>query len=202
MPKPAKPSAKREAILDAAQRAFLEEGYAATSMDGVATGASVSKATIYAHFESKEQLFAAVMHRGCDSSFALVPPDESADARTALTVTAQRLMALLMAPKALALYRVVVAEASRSPDLARTYYENGPVRGKAAITAVIALLQRRGELAPAADAGTITDQLIGMLRAETFQRALLGLPDGRSLEDTIAAMVETLVQRFGGTAPR
>ena len=45
-------------ILDAARRLFLEHGYAVTSMDVVAQLAGVSKATVYARFESKEQLFA------------------------------------------------------------------------------------------------------------------------------------------------
>lgn len=200
MPKPPsgrKPSAKRESILDAAQKAFLEEGYATTSMDGVAAGAGVSKATIYAHFDSKEQLFEAVMTRRCDSSFAFATPDEAADARTALTVIAQRLMALLISPEALALYRVVVAEATRAPDLARTYYETGPVRGKAAIAATVERLQARGDLGTAIDAMTLTDQFIGMLRAETYHRALLGLPAGRGLERTIADAVETMIRAYG-----
>jgi TetR/AcrR family transcriptional repressor of mexJK operon len=196
-----KPSAKREAILDAAQAAFLDVGFAATSMDGVAAGAGVSKATIYAHFESKEQLFSAVMRRRCDSSFVFQEPDESADARTSLTLIGQRLLGLLMSPDALALYRVVVAEAFRAPDLARAFFETGPVRGKALIAASIQRLQGRGELSGKADPVILTDQFLGMLRAETYHRALLGLPPGRSVEDTIAKAVETVMAAYG-TSPR
>lgn len=196
-PSAPKPSIKREAIIDAAQKAFLDVGYAATAMDGVALGAGVSKATIYAHFESKDQLFAAVMRRRCDSSFVFTPPDESADARTALTCIAQRLMALLTSPDALALYRVVVAEATRAPDLARAFYETGPVRAKAAIATTVERLKARGDLNKTVDALTFTDQLIGMLRAETYNRALLGLPQGRGMDQTITDAVETLLQAYG-----
>ena len=192
-----KPSVKREAILDAAQAAFLDVGFAATSMDGVAHGAGVSKATIYAHFESKEQLFSAVMRRRCDSSFVFQEPEESADARTTLTVIAQRLLGLLMSPESLALYRVVVAEAIRSPDLARAFYETGPLRGKAAISASMERLQRRGELSGKIDPLILTDQFLGMLRAETYHRALLGLPPGRSVEDSIVSAVETVMTAYG-----
>ena len=200
MPKPhasPKPSAKREAILDAAQAAFLDVGFAATSMDGVAQGAGVSKATIYAHFESKELLFSAVMRRRCDSSFVFQEPEESADARTTLTVIAQRLLGLLMSADSLALYRVVVAEALRSPDLARAFYETGPLRGKASISASMERLQRRGELSAQVDPTILTDQFLGMLRAETYHRALLGLPPGRSVDDTIATAVETVMAAYG-----
>ncbi|WP_096703769.1 TetR/AcrR family transcriptional regulator [Magnetospirillum sp. 15-1] len=192
-----KPSAKREAILDAAQRLFLDEGYSSTSMDAVAARAGVSKATIYAHFEGKDQLFAAIMHRRCEASFVFAPPDESFDAARILTTYAERLLTLLTTPDALALYRVVVAESARTPELAQAFYDTGPTRGKTAIAASVARLQARGELVGDMDAMVIADQFVGMLRAETYHRALLGLPPGRPLADTIAAAVQTLLRAYG-----
>lgn len=192
-----KPSAKREAILDAAQRLFLDEGYAATSMDAVAAKAGVSKATIYAHFEGKDQLFAAIMHRRCEASFVFAPPDESFDAARILATYAERLLTLLMTPDALALYRVVVAESARTPELAQAFYDTGPTRGKTTIAASVARLQARGELVADIEPLVVADQLIGMLRAETYHRALLGLPPGRPLADTVAAAVQTLLRAYG-----
>lgn len=192
-----KPSAKREAILDAAQRLFLDEGYAATSMDAVAARAGVSKATIYAHFEGKDQLFAAIMHRRCEASFVFATPDDGFDAAKTFTIYAERLLTLLMTPDALALYRVVVAESARAPELAQAFYETGPLRGKTAISASVARLQAKGELVADADPMVIADQFIGMLRAETYHRALLGLPPGRSAAETIAAAVRTLISAYG-----
>jgi AcrR family transcriptional regulator len=52
---------KREAIVQVATRAFLENGYAATSMSAIADELGGSKATLWAHFSSKEELFAAVI---------------------------------------------------------------------------------------------------------------------------------------------
>jgi TetR/AcrR family transcriptional repressor of mexJK operon len=192
-----KPSAKREAILDAAQRLFLDEGYAATSMDSVAARAGVSKATIYAHFEGKDQLFAAIMHRRCEASFVFAAPDESQGVAHTLTTYAERLLTLLMTPDALALYRVVVAESARTPELAQAFYETGPARGKAAISASIARFQAQGQLAKDVDPMVVADQFIGMLRAETYHRALLCLPPGRTQEETIKAAVQTLIRAYG-----
>ena len=56
---------KAEAILDAASQLFREHGYGAVSMDQIAREAGVSKATVYAHFVSKDQLFAAMIHNAC-----------------------------------------------------------------------------------------------------------------------------------------
>lgn len=193
-----KHSAKREAILDAAQVLFLSEGYAATSMDAVAASAGVSKATIYAHFEGKEELFAAIMRRRCEAHFVFSPPGEDSDAARTFTTYAERLLRLLTTPEALALYRVVVAESHRSPELAATFYENGPVRGREAIVASVAGLQRRGELVADADPEVIADQFIGMLRAEAYHRDLLGLPpSGRTHANTISAAVATLLRAYG-----
>lgn len=50
---------KRQAILEAAHKAFKEYGVQGTSMDQLAALAEVSKRTVYNHFESKEAL---VMH--------------------------------------------------------------------------------------------------------------------------------------------
>src|ERR1700681_1120502 len=56
---------KRGAIVDAARQAFLENGYAQTSMDRIAAEAGVSIKTVYRHFENKDDLFGAVMQAAC-----------------------------------------------------------------------------------------------------------------------------------------
>src|SRR5437762_1457394 len=56
---------KRTAIVDAARNAFLEGGYAQTSMDRIAAAAGVSIKTVYRHFENKDDLFSAVMQAAC-----------------------------------------------------------------------------------------------------------------------------------------
>ncbi|CAA7612592.1 TetR/AcrR family transcriptional regulator [Magnetospirillum sp. SS-4] len=191
-------SAKREAVLDAAQAVFLEMGYAAASMDSVAARAGVSKATVYAHFDSKDQLFAAVIRRRCDKSEAFVLADRTLDARAALTLIGRRLMDLLLSPEALAMYRVVVSESLRQPELAQAFYDSGPGAGKAQIAAIIAELIRRGELA-AVDPRRASDQFVGMLRTDYFMRTLLGLtqPEGSRVDDVIDDAVETMLRAWG-----
>jgi TetR/AcrR family transcriptional regulator, mexJK operon transcriptional repressor len=195
-----RPSRKREAILDAAQASFLELGYAAASMDLLAARAAVSKATIYAHFAGKEELFAAVITRRCERELwgpGLWP--EGKDARTTLTTVAMGLVRLLDSPEVVGMYRVVVAEAVRQPDLARVFWENGPGRGKAGMCAMFEDLTRRGQLT-VPDCWAAADQFSAMMRGEVFQRMLLNLPlpDHRTLERTAMAAVETLLRAYGG----
>lgn len=203
MQKPSSPrsAAKRAAILDAAQACFLEHGYASTSMDMVAARASVSKATIYAHFTGKDQLFGAIICRRCEDqseglgSIALA---EGMDARAALTAIARDLMALFLSPEVVEIYRLVVAESPRHPDLAQVYHEQGPGRGKQRIAEILTVLADRGLLA-VADAWKATDLFVNMLRGEVFHRVLLGLPpsDRVTLDATIGEAVEVMLRAYG-----
>lgn len=194
-------SAKRAAILNAAQTCFLEHGYASTSMDMVAARAGVSKATIYAHFQGKDDLFGAIIGRRCDDEadgLGAVGLDETMSARAALTVMARHLMGMLLRPEVLGIYRMVVSEAARHPDLARVFYDAGPMRGKARMADCLTALHKRGVL-NIPDSWQAMDQFIGMLRAECFHRTLLGLPiEPRcTLEKTIDGAVETMLRAYG-----
>jgi TetR/AcrR family transcriptional repressor of mexJK operon len=195
-------TAKRTAVLDAAQACFLEHGYANTSMDMVAARAGVSKATIYAHFENKDDLFGAIIRRRCDDQsdgLGAMSASDTADARTVLTAMARHVVHMLTAPETLGIFRMVVSEAIRHPDLAKVYYEAGPLRGKALLAQFLDALAARGELRPL-DSWRAIDQFIGMLRAEYFHRMLLGLPADEvraSLEGTIDGAVETMMRAYG-----
>lgn len=192
-----RPSAKREAILDAAGSVFLEVGYAAASMDTVANRAGVSKATIYAHFTDKDDLFRAVIRMRCERNMTFAAVDNTMDARATLTIIGQRLLGLLLQPETLAMFRLVTAEAHRQPDLARAFYESGPGTGKGQIAQVFVDLGQRGLLS-VDDAWQMADLFIGMLRTDLFMRTLLGLPqpEGRTVDKAISAAVETMLRAF------
>ena len=193
-------SAKRSAILDAAQACFLEHGFASTSMDLVAATAGVSKATIYAHFQSKDELFGAIIQRRCDDQaegLGALSVDESLDARAALSEIGRKLLGLLLEPRVLGIYRMVVAETPRNPDLARIYFDAGPLRGKERLVAILDALSQRGQLS-CPDPWQAVDQFIGMLRGEVFSRALLGLPPSArtDAEKTVADAVEVMLRAY------
>jgi len=65
--------ARRLELLDAALREFSSRGYYLTQMEHVAATAGVSKALVYQHFASKEELFAAVTEQVVEGFMAGLP---------------------------------------------------------------------------------------------------------------------------------
>lgn len=55
--------ATRQAVMDAAERLFIERGYRGASLDGIAESAGFSKGDVYSNFESKGDLFLALLDR-------------------------------------------------------------------------------------------------------------------------------------------
>jgi AcrR family transcriptional regulator len=63
---------RRDQILAAATRAFARFGFTATSLDDIATEAHVSRVILYRHFESKTNLYRAVLDRAYAHLYAAV----------------------------------------------------------------------------------------------------------------------------------
>ena len=121
---------KRSAIVDAALEAFLESGYAETSMDRIAAAADVSIKTVYRHFKNKDDLFSAVMQAACNPSVSYEEKTLSSDppwflkpARAALTWAGAEYLKHILSKQQLALYRVVTRDANRFPELGRGYHQ-------------------------------------------------------------------------------
>ena len=60
------PETRAAALMEAAQRLFIDKGIAATSIDDIAAGAQVAKGTFYLYFPSKEALLGALQQRFVD----------------------------------------------------------------------------------------------------------------------------------------
>src|SRR5262249_50535112 len=137
-------------ILSAALASFAERGFAATRLDDVATRAGVTKGTLYLYFDSKEELFKAVVRQ------ELVPNIERAEAMVANSaapgaVLLGRLIRLfsgvIQSPLS-AIPKLVLTEAGNFPDLARFYADEVVDRGKGLLRSVIERGIRTGEFRP------------------------------------------------------
>jgi AcrR family transcriptional regulator len=140
--------ARREAILDAARDAFLEEGFAATSMSTIAARVGGSKATLYTYFKSKEELFDAYVRRHCawqkEKMYAL--PAEGEDIEAALTRLGRNYLRTVMSDFSLRHFRMITAEAERSPEIGRSFYEAGPASGVKILAGFLSDARDRGQL--------------------------------------------------------
>jgi TetR/AcrR family transcriptional regulator, regulator of autoinduction and epiphytic fitness len=121
---------KAEAILSGGMQEFLAHGYAATSMDRVATAAGVSKATVYSHFQDKEGLFTTLIQRLVEVKFrTLFEPDLAAMLQTEPEIVLRHLANHVLDigtndPQCLNFIRVIFAESGRFPQLARAFVRN------------------------------------------------------------------------------
>lgn len=122
-----KSDAKRNAILRSAKTVFLSVGFEGANMDEVASGAGVSKMTVYRHFGSKEDLFAGVITElgnkiiaeDLERIFAKRPEE-------ALRRFARKMIDIVFDPETVELHRIVVAECRRFPKLGEYFYTSGP----------------------------------------------------------------------------
>ena len=118
-------SLKAAAILEAARHVFLEQGYGDASMDAIARRADVSKATLYAYFAGKEKLFAAIVAVECQrlSLQMDLAGTEGLDLDQALHQIGRSFLGLVTSTQGLGIYRIVVAEVARFPELGRIFDE-------------------------------------------------------------------------------
>ncbi len=117
----------RDRILEVATELFLTEGYGSTSIEAVAGRAGISKRTFYHRFDDKAALFAAVVHRiiGQIRPPPGVPLLAGATLQGILRRLAGFILRAALSPQAIALHRLVTAEAARFPNLVRAVYDEG-----------------------------------------------------------------------------
>ena len=197
-------SPKRQSIVDAAKDLFVSQGYGAVSMDAIARAAGVSKATLYAHFASKDRLFASIINEACQSNVAvrdLLPGPED-DLRRGLVLIGQRILGFFLEERTLAIHRVVIAESLRFPELGQAFYDNGPMVFLREFGAWLSEQARTGRMV-VPDPESAAGQFVGLLRTGLFLRALLGLepsPDAATIALTAEAGVDTFLKAFAPAA--
>jgi TetR/AcrR family transcriptional repressor of mexJK operon len=202
--RPETESPKRQAVLDAAATLFMAQGYGAVSMDAIAKEAGVSKATLYAHFMSKDQLFATIIQEACRTKIAaadvLVQAEigSAAEIAEALRGFGVRMVRFLLEPTTKAIYRVVVAECVRFPELGVAFYESGPAHFLAFFSGWLGEQMRAGRLRDA-DPTVAAEQFIALMRGDINMRASVGLPsqdDDAAIEAHVANVVDTFMRAF------
>lgn len=186
-------------ILDAAAKVFRARGYAGTRLVDVATEADMQTGSLYYHFDSREDLVAALLlvawERTDDvvrSAVAELPPDAAAIDRLATVIAGHLLAALALGDYTSALIQI----AGQVPDEVRA-------RSASRQQAYADLWRRL--LADAVAAGEIRDDL----DTRIVHRMVIGSlnwtvewydPAGRLAPDQLAEQVVSIV--FEGVVPR
>ena len=117
---------RRAAIIAAAKELFFREGYAGASMAEITSRVGGSKATLYTHFRSKEELLLAVVQDMIKPSEVLAeggPPGD--DFPAWLEWLGRRTVRRLTSYEFISIQRLATAEALRFPEIGKIYYEAG-----------------------------------------------------------------------------
>ncbi len=195
------PSGKAESILAAARRTFLASGFGAVSMDAIARAAGASKATLYAYFSSKEELFGAVVASEGERYFRGFSAREldPHDVETSLNEIARRFLELVLSPDAIAVNRITIAEAVRFPQLGDVFWRAGPEQTRAQIEAFLRRADEAGTLS-VADPKLAAEQFISLMRGDWHLRQLLRLEpplNPAELQDAARGAVATFLRAYG-----
>lgn len=138
---------KRAEIVAVAKALFFQEGYAGASMAQIAARVGGSKATLYNHFKSKEELLLAVVRDVTDPPNAQALAENAPrDFRAWLVWVGVIAVRALTTHESLSMQRLAAAEALRFPEIGRIFYQEGVLPGHQRLAARFKDAMSRGEL--------------------------------------------------------
>jgi TetR/AcrR family transcriptional repressor of mexJK operon len=194
---------KQTDILNVARELFLERGYDAVSLDDILKRVGGSKTTLYSYYGGKEGLFAAMIRKLChDNLGALLTMDTAdLDPKAGLNAIGRQFVAIISSQEGRAVFRAMIAEAQRFPDLAKAFFEAGPESAIRVLRRSIEHWQKKGVLRRA-DPEMLAIQFLGLMMGNFHVKSLLGIMEPLT-EKQIKAWVERGTETFlEGLLPR
>ena len=185
-------------IVQAALAVFAEKGFAAARLEEIARRAGVSKGAVYLYFETKEDIFRAVVGQaiapnvGAFKAMAAAHPGPLADLLRGVTGHVANVVSHTPLGGVL---KMVVGEARNFPELARVWHDELVSQALGAMAGAIAAAQARGEVKPG-DPRIYALQLVSPLLMAVLWRETF-VPVGATPFDLPAVMaqhVDTLLR--------
>jgi AcrR family transcriptional regulator len=187
---------KFDQVLAGARDVFLRDGYEGASVDQIARAAGVSKATLYSYFPDKRILFLEVAKTECQRQADVATADMETDAapRKVLTTAATHMIGFFLSDFGRQVYRIVVAESGRFPQLGREFYESVPMKVRATMIAYFREAIDRGEL-QIDDIELAADQFPELCKAQLHPQLILGVKS-QFTEDEVRRVIDGAVEMF------
>jgi len=153
------PDERPQQILDAALQVFDEHGLDGARLDDIARRAGIAKGTIYLYFPNKEELFREVVRstivsrlHSAEGELAATAANRSATEQ--LCDYMREWWEFLRTPATLSVYRLVIGELHRFPELMAFYLEEVVVPARALVAGIIDRGVARGEFRAVDTVGT------------------------------------------------
>jgi AcrR family transcriptional regulator len=177
----------RDRILDAAFAAFMKSGYAATSTLEIATRARVSKRELYAEVGNKEEILIACIRARATRLKApadLPIPHDRETLEQVLASFATQLVREITDPTVITVFRLAIADAVRSPEVAQALDSIGREASRAALRQIMTQAQTAGLLEgrPA----DLAERFGGLLWGNLMISLLLGVAERPSSREIAA----------------
>lgn len=195
--------AVRSRIIEATFGLLMEKGYAGASTREIARRARVSKRELYALFDSKEGILAAMIGgRAARMRRPLAFPEvhDRGTLRAVLTEFGESLLREGSNPAVIAIMRLAIAEAERSPDLARRLDADGRRPTRAALVMLLAQAHAEGLFG---DGDTEADAMAARFLALLWSDLQLGLllrvaepPTAEAVAQRVAGAVEAFLALY------
>lgn len=192
---------KRTAVVRAAMELFLEQGYERTSLQQIGKRADVSTATLFKRFPTKAALFEAMV----EEFWAIPAPcpemalGENPD--VGLRIMGIGYAKLLRSPDMQAIYRLIISEALRFPDLGHMVFERakGPFLERLQI-----YLQTQADVGRLVidNVETASNQFLAVITGQSFWPELIGRGCGGTNEDVekvVEEAVKLMLARYGAS---
>lgn len=185
---------RRQALMEAARQVFLEQGYEGASIEEVMRRVGGSKASLYSYFGSKEGLFFDILTAQSEQFMKdlRIPDSADDDLEKTLHAVGKRFLNMILDPDRSKLFRIMLGEAQRFPELAQRFFERGPQRSKRAMAEYLRLQHKAGRL-DCPDSEHATAQFFELVKGQPHLRMMLNqptFPPGMNAERHVAAAVK------------
>jgi AcrR family transcriptional regulator len=171
---------------------FLEYGYEGASIEEIVRRVGGSKASLYSYFGSKENLFWEVLNQLSDRFMTglAVPSEADADLEGTLAAIGRRFLEIFLDAKRCRLFRTMIAESVRFPELSKEFFERG-LRTRRALAAYLGKQAAAGRIS-CADPDMAASQFLELVKGSPHLRVLLSMaafPDGFDPDAHVAGAV-------------
>jgi TetR/AcrR family transcriptional repressor of mexJK operon len=191
----AKLSERGVLILDAAQKLFYHKGFDETSLEMIINESGGSRRSIYNEFGNKQGLLMAVIQRQVKlQTEILTSINRDLEAKQALNQVCFEFVKGMLSPALMSLFRLVVQQVIKFPELGEMVYQKGPMAGILPLVEYLQYLAEQKKIK--ADNFQFSAQmLIEVAKGPLHTRSLL-LPDKTATDDEIKQQVEKAVDIF------
>ncbi|RVT89144.1 TetR/AcrR family transcriptional regulator [Sphingomonas crocodyli] len=184
---------RKARIVEVAEAMFIEQGFAATTLEGIAREAGVATRTLYHHYGDKAALFRVIVQErtrmGSPTEiYALDAIGKRHDPRDVLRAATRRLLSICLSPETIAIEQMMVADMKRFPDLPQSVVAPNVAQLQDSLADLLRSMESHhliGAIDHDAAAKYFIDLMVGMASFHLLVGYAEGVPDDAEIDRKI-----------------